>query len=447
MELFQELPLSGVTVSSSKPAFNFHQWFKGTYQDQFSKYVEENSGFRSSLIRLNNQVNYSLFNSSPASVTIGKGGYLFQGDYIDEITGKNFVGENSMVSNLKNLRKAQDYLKSRNIFLLTVLAPGKADFYKEYLPEYYSKRISTQRNYNSIIRNIGKENINLIDFNNWFLQLKDTTRFPLFPKQGIHWTSYGMALCADSIVRYIEVKKNISLPDISWTLDGSDSLKGTDYDLGSFLNIYEVLPHDKIWYPYFTIHDDLSMIHPRLLVCGDSFYWTIYNEHIFSRVFYNETFYYYSHTIYPSTGTQSLSAHDLDLLKELENYDIIILLNSQANYGVPGGNFIKLLLGTLHNQNIYKERAINSILDSKFLLSRSEQIALQKNISLDSSISILADSFVADRFSKISKIKNEMRKNPEWLNSLNAKAASDDRSLEEVMQSDAEWMCDQNDKK
>ena len=35
----------------------------------------------------------------------------------------------------------------------------------------------------------------------------------MYPKYGTHWNHYGMSLGMDTILKYIEKKRNISLPD------------------------------------------------------------------------------------------------------------------------------------------------------------------------------------------------------------------------------------------
>src|SRR5205085_1405484 len=138
----------------------------------------------------------------------------------------------------------------------TVLAPGKTDYFKEYLPNYYKDHLTTKRNYNLIIKYAEEEKINYIDFNKWVNQIKDTSRYSLFPKYGIHWSYYCMALCADSIKKFIEARKNIALRNFSWNFELSDTLRGTDYDLGDLLNIYRKLPVDATAYPKYIFGDE-----------------------------------------------------------------------------------------------------------------------------------------------------------------------------------------------
>ena len=52
-------PLKGAITEPVKNSFNFNDWFSGTYQEQREKYLNETFGFRSSLLRLSNQIAFS----------------------------------------------------------------------------------------------------------------------------------------------------------------------------------------------------------------------------------------------------------------------------------------------------------------------------------------------------------------------------------------------------
>lgn len=443
LNIFSIKPLYGVATLTDKPTINFKHWWDGNFQTEYSKYENEFFGIRTFFIRIFNQFDFSLFDKTHAEVVVGQNGYLFQDGYINEITGSNYIGEEAMQLNIKNIQKVENYLRKKNIFLLTVLAPGKTDYYKEYLPHFSQKLISTTRNYSLFLKYSKIENIHFIDFNNWFLQLKNTSQYPLFPKQGIHWSSYGMFLAADSIIKYIEAKNKIRLSNISCTWELSETLQGADYDLGELLNIYQQLPYDKMVYPKFKIKHDSIAAHPRLLVIGDSFYWTIYNEGIYKKVFNNETFYYYNSMVNPKGILPSDNVSDLNFLKEVEKYDVIILLQSSANYGNPGVNFIQSLQKELSRYDIYFKKEKNRILNDESLRNYSSQLAGKLNISQDSAISLLSDSLTHDCLAIISQTKIQMRHNPEWMKSLNEKSQEQNKSVEEMMQSDAEWMLEQ----
>jgi len=435
--------LIGSTETKQKPEFNFTNWMSGEYQNKYSEYKDETFGLRNWFVYFFNQIDFSLFSKTHADVIVGREGYLFQGGYIDEVTGKNFIGDSAMKKNVDRIKRIENYLNRKNIFLMTVLAPGKSDYYQEYLPAYYAKRVNNQRNYNYLLKFGAEEKIRLLDFNKWALQIKDTSKYPLFPKQGIHWNFYCMALCADSMVKYIEVNTNRNINNLSWTLEFPDNLRGTDYDLGGLLNIFEKLPYNKMPYPKFSLEEDSTASKPRLLVVADSFYWTIFNEQIFTRIFSNETYFYYYSSIYPSGRTASEYTPDLDILTEVEKFDVVLLLQSSGNYGNPGVNFAQAVDRELDRLDQFTDEEVKKINENEKLVVQARYIADSLNVSQDSAQIILAENRVRKYFTRLSEIKIQMRTSPEWVKELYEKSALQNKTMEQIMEADADWIIKQ----
>ncbi len=439
--------LAGVTSTSSKPEFSFERWMSGEFQNSYSEYKDETFGLRNWFIYLFNQFDFSLFSKTHVDVVVGKHGYLFQQGYIDEVTGRNFVGEDIMKKNVERIKRVEDYLDRKNIFLMTALVPGKTDYYREYLPDYYSGKISDKRNYTSFLKFANEKDIRYIDFNGWALHVKDTSKLLLFPKQGIHWNFYCMALCADSIVRYIEKNSNRDIRNFTWKLEFPDNLRGTDYDLGQLLNIFEKLPYDKMPYPKFIYEEDSTKLKPRLLVIADSFYWTIFNERIFKNIFDDETFIYYYSTVFPEGKLSSNYTPDLDILSVVEKYDVVLLLQSSGNYGNPGVNFVQAVEKDLDRLDQRTSVELEKISKNEILSGEAERYADSLNVSRDSASFVFAQHKVRKYFSRISEIKIQMRQNQQWMQELLNKSYTQNRPIEQIMEEDADWIIRQEENK
>ena len=106
-----------------------------------------------------------------------------------------------------------DKLLKLNKHLILVIAPSKPSYFREFLPNEY-KQTNNKNNYQVISEGIKKQHLNCIDFSNWFNKNKYTSKYPLYPKHGNHWSMYGSWLAADSIIKYIEAKKNIDMPNL-----------------------------------------------------------------------------------------------------------------------------------------------------------------------------------------------------------------------------------------
>ena len=89
--------LNGYFNSPKDPSINKTEWFSGAFQEKQEAYLNTSFGFRNTCVRLNNQLFFWLFNKANANgVIIGKSNYLYEANYINAFTGKDFLGENKM---------------------------------------------------------------------------------------------------------------------------------------------------------------------------------------------------------------------------------------------------------------------------------------------------------------------------------------------------------------
>jgi len=73
LPLLKEKPLDGDLTIAKKPEFNSDNYWSLKWQEEYSKFYNDNFGFRNSLVRTINQVRYSIFNTTKApGVVIGK---------------------------------------------------------------------------------------------------------------------------------------------------------------------------------------------------------------------------------------------------------------------------------------------------------------------------------------------------------------------------------------
>ena len=88
-----EKPLKGAIAKPEVPVLSLKTWFDVSFQESYDDYLEQGIGFRPTLIRINNQIAFSLFDTALAnSVIIGKDNYLFELNYIKAYEGIDFAG-------------------------------------------------------------------------------------------------------------------------------------------------------------------------------------------------------------------------------------------------------------------------------------------------------------------------------------------------------------------
>jgi len=339
--------LDGYSEPGPRPVLSVSNWFSCDFQNKAYRHIDNSIGFRCDLVRLHNQIDFSCFSVPNArEVIIGKGDYLFEESYIKAVLGDDFIGEKIIEARVRQLRDLQARLwKNNRIFLLIIFPPDKGSFYPEYIPERYRKRAGKITNYQGYKQNLEKAGIHLIDFNQWFLNLKDTSRFVLYPKTGIHWSSWGSYLAIDSLIRYIHSELNIPLPRIILdTIELSSRTRYQDGDINSALNLIWNIPHPVMAYPVYHFERQSGDSLVSALFLGDSFYFTWAKAGYIQNLFPNQEFWYYDHEVYRGPVKIDKTAGQMDLLKTVFRQNLLIFIQTNAGYGNVGYGFVDRLL-------------------------------------------------------------------------------------------------------
>ncbi len=391
-------PLKGDVQLAGDMDFEKHKWFNAEYQEQKEKYVNDNFGFRSLFVRLNNQIAYSLFHKPKAKgVIIGKENYLYEESYINAYTGKDYLGDDSIQHTINRLTFINDTLKKLNKHLVIVFAAGKASFYPEFIPDKYLP-ILEKTNYKSLSSGCNKAQLNVIDFNKWFVENKKTSPYPLYPQQGVHWSTYGTALAADSLIKKIETLQHIHAPHLLFKGVTMQQAHDVDYDIADGMNLLFKIKGFDVAYPNMLTIDATNKVKPKVLVISDSFYWGMYNLGI-ANCFQGDHFWYYNKQVYPESFTKETFAEDQDLKTTIDSHDVIVIMATEATLRKISWGFIERLeqhfkgIDNVKTANLqspeYKQKVQNAVTyiktQTQWMID-AEQRALEKKISLDSSL-------------------------------------------------------------
>lgn len=323
--------LKGAVVLAEAPTFSDSSWLNGNYQDQTDKFLNDQFGFRSSYVRLHNQIKYSLYNDINANgVIIGKDWYMYEWNYIRAHYGMDFIGDSLISAKTKKMRVVQDSLASKGKTLLIVFTPGKGSFYPEFFADS-SVRDMSRTNYEAFIDHFEEDTVNYLDLKRWFQSIKGKTEYPLYAKGGIHWSKYGEILAADSLVHHIESVSGRDLPEI--VVDNiveSSRNKNGDYDIGEGLNIIFQTPTYPMGYPEFHVEGE-EKNNTRVLFVADSYYWGMFNYGFSNSIFNDGEFWFYNHQVYPQSFEKELTVGELNFVQKVEENDVIILMSTDAN--------------------------------------------------------------------------------------------------------------------
>lgn len=347
LQLVDSGPLYGYYTNAEDVAFSWQKWFDGSYQAGKNNFVNDHTGFRPDLLRLNGQINFSLFQKlSYGSIALGNNGYLFYTDYIEAYCGRDFAGYQLPLQKMTKLRRVQDTLAKLGKTFILVYAPCKAWYYAENIPYNMKYPKGTDNNYKTAVRIGDSLGVNQIDFNSWFLSLKKTTKEPLYARQGIHWTNYGSILAGDSLIRYIESKRGINMLHPQWTkAEHTTKARLPDNDMANTLNLIFPITVDTFCYPELTYKTDTAGItKPKAIYIGDSYTINLLKTGIIQHVNSDWQFWFSFRNILNAT-TWNMDGHypqiaDYDWKNAISNTDCVVLIYTPKNATLIGNDFI-----------------------------------------------------------------------------------------------------------
>lgn len=421
-------------------------WYSNEYQEKKESYLNSSFGFRNFFVRLNNQIVYSFFSKANANgVIIGKDNYLYEKSYINAYTGQDFIGEDSIQHSVNRLKFISDTLAKLNKQLIIVFAAGKASFYPEYIPDKYLSNQKDKTNYKNYVECVKTASLNVIDFNKWFVENKNKTQYPLYPQHGIHWSTYGTVLAADSLIKKIEQLRHIDSPNLTFTGVDMQQAHDVDYDIADGMNLLFKLKSFDVAYPKMDKVIDENKTKPKVLVISDSFYWGMYNLGI-ANCFQNDHFWYYNKQVFPESNNKETTTEQQDFTSVIANHEVIVIMATEATLRGIGWGFIEraeqYFKGNdfVKNKNSSPEYAqhvrdfVKYIKTQPKWLHDIENIAREKNISVDSVLVMEARWQVDIQPGTAKLISKSKTYSPEYLKEV--------KNYVEYIKTQSKWVCD-----
>lgn len=404
--------LSGSFHRHGNPKFKISELLNHKFQKSYDAFINDNFGFRNIFVRIHNQLEYSLFQKSTANdVIIGKNGYLYEEKYIKAIQGADFIGKDKIKSIVSKIKFLQDTLQKLDINLIPVFAPSKARFFPEFIPDNYKIDKNAKTNYDYFIKYCKKQNIKFIDFNDLFIKSKDTSKYPLYPQCGTHWSVYAFTHAADSLRRYIEKIRNIKLNKIIFTgLEISDSLRDPDCDMGKALNLFKPPKHYPMAYPKYYFENNTKKSRPKVLTIADSYYYGIYITRIPKFIFRYGGFWYYYKQVFPKINNKNPDISELNIYNEILKQNVIFVMNTDCNLSYFSSGFIDdayiIFNKGINYYNQVKDSldyekqvmiTINNIKGQKEWFNKIKNQAKQLNLDIDTVLRLNAEYMLNEK--------------------------------------------------
>jgi hypothetical protein len=367
--LFKFKELNGVVDSSPRPEWTWHNFIDGGLQDSTEAYLQQNFGFREPLTRFYNQTEWTLFRYSQVAedqrIVITPDNWIFEPwtveEYYQSHAYQHAKDSLEMAEKLEyeaqRLLRLQQQLEPYHTHLFVALLPGKELVCGEHMPKntqyFFEKKITAYDFYRKRFKELG---VNHIDLGEWFVQMKDTVSYPLFPQTGTHWSNLAAIYATDTLIRYMEHLSDSNMVNII-TGDIFQRTLKPDADLESLMNLIWPLQKQPNMLTTATYDFDTTAWRPRLITVGDSFYWNILNFTPVWDVFESVPFWYYFSTAYFDDDDLKVTktVADLDVFQEVIDADFVMLAYSTVALYKMSNGFSQSLLNELKQ----KQQTIN----------------------------------------------------------------------------------------
>ena len=164
------------------------------YLTKLSDYVEDNCFLRQELVTAWSALNRYVFRTSISDgVLLGRDGWLYFGETLDDYTGTNPMSGGEIAAAARNLALMSEYCEGRGASFLFTIAPNKNSVYPQHMPDL--PVFSVRRNAEALAEVLAGERVAYYDLFSALGGQEETLYFA----QDSHWNSKGAALAADGI--------------------------------------------------------------------------------------------------------------------------------------------------------------------------------------------------------------------------------------------------------
>lgn len=347
--------LRGVVEESPRPVLSWAGLRSGATMRATEEWFNTHIGLRTFWVRLDNQLNFSLFRETSAregrsQVVSGADDWLFERHYIAHTVTPGKLSEARLREILPHIRSVQDKLARRRIPLLIVFAPNKADIYPEHVPPAFlaGRRPADYTTDFERARPLLKEyGINFYDGPARFKAWKQTQPNHLYPRSGTHWSYYAVYHVANDLRAWLNPRMARPIPELQLAQLQADAPRQEDNDLLGLLNLVIAAPYaHPTPFPEMLPQTAVPVDQlPRLLWIYDSFGWMpiklLYSANALRPT---QGFYYFSSTYdLPAVTLNPLQPKTQQWEERLKDYDAVVFVMADIAVEYIGWDFFELL--------------------------------------------------------------------------------------------------------
>jgi hypothetical protein len=350
------LKLRGVTVPPPTPVWDWPGVASGETFRMSEAWFDHHVGLRNLWVRLDNQLNYSLFRETAlrdegTRVVAGPGDWLYEHHYIRYAVEPSKLREPQLREALARMRAVQDKLAARGIPFLLVVAPSKVEVYPEHAPavHFAGRKPSEVTTSFERARPLFKEyGINLYDGPARYLQWKESLPDNLFVRSGTHWSYYSVHRVMDELRDWLNPRLRHPIPEFKLKRLRAASPRFEDTDLIGLMNLLVSAPYEHPS-PFPELEAQTAVPPeelPRILWVHDSFGWMPVNLlYQANAARPSHSLYYFSLETYeiPNLKPTTPKAADIEWETYLRDYDAVVMVWTEIAFDHMGWGFFEAL--------------------------------------------------------------------------------------------------------
>lgn len=236
------IPFVGMTVARTEsttenktlaemPEFTEEGRLNTEYLQQMGEYFEDHFAFKNQLVTVDSNIQSRLFGvSNMDTVIVGKAGWLYYTDTLDDYLGQNICSDREIFNILNNISIFQRYVEEKGAKFLFTVAPNKNSLYDENMPYYYRKKAGNVNNMTLLQSQIEKMNLSYADLFSAFRNQEEI----LYLKRDSHWNGKGAVLAYNTILDAVDIgHENYESTKSIRTKDEYGDLNKMIYPLGA----------------------------------------------------------------------------------------------------------------------------------------------------------------------------------------------------------------------
>ena len=353
-------PLMGVAPDPPAPRWDWSSLRRGETLRAVDAWYTAHVGLRNRWVRLDNQINYSVFGEiayrgAGTEIVAGPHGWLFERIYLRESVQPANENDAEVSAFARTIRSVQDKLDRRGIPFLYVVAPNKAEIYPEEAPAaYFNGRrpddvVTAFKQARPLLAAAG---VNFCDGRARYEQWKREGVPYLFARSGTHW-SYDSALRVLQAVREnLNPRMRRPIPELTVLSRRLGRPRRSDRDLLDVVNLLRERPYEgRLPDPVLKRQTAIAPGDlPRILWVHDSFGFTLIDLlYAANAVQPSESLFYFK-TCYrlPGAPPCGIDVQKIEWNRFLDPYDAVVVVWTDVGFMHKAGGFFETLDRELH---------------------------------------------------------------------------------------------------